>query len=171
MAGDLAPCRDVNSSIVLSRCYGNAIDFNEYKVTACFVRSQLGPIFSNISHKLMLSVLNELKALSQVSDHAKIPVVISSFSVLGMTLESLQYHVSKLAYHSPHDTPSEAFAALQGGNEPIAREFAIKFMDCIHNAVDSPREYLYGRAELDTAGYHDMTAFFDRLLARMYLLD
>jgi hypothetical protein len=245
MAGDLAPCRDGNSAAVLSRCYGNANDFEEFKVTACFVRSQLGPVFSKLAHKLMGSVLKELEALSQIADHSRFPIIIGSFSVLAMTLESLQYHVSKLAYHAPHDTPSEANAALEGGQEPMERELidpghgillrfytatachaklghlgngaksdltfslkslfaapptagnrsrtnstssngsggrrsrtnaikddlAVKFMDGIHNAVARSKEYLYDRAQLDSAAYHDMTAFFDRLLARMYLLD
>jgi Fungal Zn(2)-Cys(6) binuclear cluster domain len=45
------------------------------------------------------------------------------------------------------------------------------FLDGLHNAIRDSREYLEYKAQVMIVPMHDMTAFFDRLLARLFLLD
>jgi hypothetical protein len=78
------------------------------KVTPCFIRAQLGPVFSQLAHQLMKDVLRQLESLSSTDDASKFPVVIGTFAVLFMALESLQYHFEKTAYHACHDNPEHA---------------------------------------------------------------
>jgi hypothetical protein len=75
------------------------------RVTPCFIRAQLGPVFSKLAHQLMKDVLRQLERLSPMQDTTTFPMVISTFAVLFMALESLQYHFEKTAYHSIHDNP------------------------------------------------------------------
>jgi hypothetical protein len=228
MGGELRVCRDPQSQAILSRYAGVA----HLKVTPCLVRAQLGEVFSKIAHKLMTSVLKELEALSQVTDPQKFPVIVGTFSVLAMVLESLQYHVAKLPYHCHNDNPTTVSTHLHGLGEPSTRDLAdpgadillrfykatacyqklgelgtgaksdlkfslsslfaprggqsshgarsgsvrrgkepAAFLNGLHNAVAESRDYLAHKATLIVAPYHDLTAFFDRLLARMYIPD
>jgi hypothetical protein len=257
MGGDLKVCRDDKSHSILSRYYTIPNSgFEEFKVTPCFVRSELGPVFSQVAHRLMTDVLKRLEVVSQSTDRAKFPVIIATFATLAMSLESLQYHVSKLAYHSHDDDYQSVFAALQGGNEPQTRDLVddgqeillrvyqgtqchalieplgtgaktnlsfsncsmmtplgpdsimaahernrrnsntsisagarrnsvgsqlssrsarsaggSAFLDGLHNAIRDSLDHLNKKANLDVASYHDLSAPFDRVMAKLFLQD
>jgi hypothetical protein len=81
-------------------------DIPHEHILPCFIRAQLGPIFSNVAHRLMSDVLKQLEKLSSLQDPAHFPMVIATFSVLFMALESLQYHFAKIAFHSHSDSPN-----------------------------------------------------------------
>jgi hypothetical protein len=77
-------------------------------ILPCLIRAQLGPIFSTVAHRLMSDVLKQLEKLSSLPDPAHFPMVIATFSVLFMSLESLQYHFAKVAFHSHVDSPTQS---------------------------------------------------------------
>jgi hypothetical protein len=79
--------------------------YNGCKVTPCFIRAQLGPVFSQIASKLMRQVLTKLEILSPTQDRSHFPMVVSTFSILFMAMESLQHHLAKLPYHTYQDNP------------------------------------------------------------------
>jgi hypothetical protein len=182
--------------------------YNNYNVKACLIRAQLGPIFSGLSHKLMREILTELEILSPSKDIFKYPVIVGTFSVLLMAMESLQYHFAKIPFHASHDNPSK----LQPSDkEPTIRnldEFdgadvllrfykatrchaelgtissrspfptyvtnpgvdTIGFLDNLKKMTIEIRPYLQDLAQSKTVARNDLSRFFDRLLARMYLL-
>jgi hypothetical protein len=53
----------------------------------------------------MRQVLTELEILSPTQDCSRFPMVVSTFSILFMVMESLQYHLAKLPYHTYYDNP------------------------------------------------------------------
>jgi hypothetical protein len=155
----------------------------------------------------MRIALMELEKLSQTEDATKFPMIISTYSVLLMGMESLEYHTSKLPYHMHYDRPHPAWepqtrnlgymdnhcligfykatkccARLEtlgtasggfGGNEFIAgvscdTETA-EFLFCLHCTILAARPYLIKKRQTVVVSGTDMTAFFDRLLSRMYL--
>ncbi|KAF2665972.1 hypothetical protein BT63DRAFT_458336 [Microthyrium microscopicum] len=196
------------------------------KVTPCFIRAQLGPIFSTLAHTLMGSVLKQLEQISQSQDSRSFPMIISTFSALFLALESLQYHFEKEAYHSHHDEPgyfhddssstrdlatfevgdvllrfykaTQCHASLRtlydlaaqrqrdlGGSLPkgytslsklsvqvAGDERTTAFMYSLFGALVYAGPYLVEKVQMDTiVSSQDMSCFFDRQLAKMYLLE
>ena len=183
--------------------------YTNFKVTPCYIRAQLGPVFSQLSHRLMRTVLTELEILSPSKDVMQFPMLVSTFSVLLMAMESLQYHFCKIPYHTYHDNGGQ----MQDQNrEPITRSLddlhgadillrfykatnchaqigqigaeslifpsAISvetdptgFLRDIKASVLQAKPYLQERLKRQAARKADMSNIFDRLLAKLYLMD
>jgi hypothetical protein len=199
------------NSVSIARHYFPNIKLD--KVTPCFIRSQLGPIFSQMSHQYMRNVLMELERLSPTENATKFPIIISTFSVLLMAMESLQYHVSMLPYHTHHDglpphpaavwepqsrnldemdksdilirfyKATNCHAQLKGLGTAAEGSKTHKFMTDVswdlettmflfsfHQAILVARSYLINKRQISVVSGTDMTAFFDRLLSKMYLI-
>jgi hypothetical protein len=166
-----------------------------------------------MSHKYMRQVLMELEILSPTDDSSKFPMIISSFSILMMAMESLQYHVTKLPYHTYHDGPAPDLAVWEPptrdldemdksevlirfykatmchsrlsslgipGRYPSSNEFlgnvqcneeSRKVLINLHHAIRLSRPYLEVKRQRAVVPGTDMAGFFDRLLAKMFLID
>lgn len=73
--------------------------------TPCFIRSQFGSIMPKLALKLMREILVSLEQLFLRREIHEWPVAVATLIVLVMTVESIQYHASKLPYHHSHDSP------------------------------------------------------------------
>ncbi|QDS72754.1 hypothetical protein FKW77_004126 [Venturia effusa] len=71
-------------------------------ITPCFIRSQLGPVFKEIASKLMKEVLTSLELHCLDKTCAHFPLVICTFAVLFMSVESIHYHAARDPYHIDH---------------------------------------------------------------------
>jgi len=78
--------------------------------TPCFIRGQLGDIFRSLATRLMSQVLSALELITVERRCDDWPVVLATFSVVIMTVESIQYHNAKLCFHAKYD-------GLVGGKE------------------------------------------------------
>jgi hypothetical protein len=79
-------------------------------ITPCFVRGQLGPAFNAIANRYMRNVLKELQNLSLSKDCKNFPIILATFTVFWMTVESIEYHAKKVNFHAKwdncgHDNP------------------------------------------------------------------
>jgi hypothetical protein len=139
-------------------------------------------------------------------------MIVGTFSVLMMAMESLQYHVTKLPYHTHLDGPAPDLAEW----EPQSRDlddmdksevlirfykatkchdrlsklgspprhqgsdgFFLDYVPCdaetkkaltsMHEALVDARPYLVAKSRRSVFPGTDMTAFFDRLLAKMFI--
>jgi hypothetical protein len=205
VGGDIKVCQDANFLRIIRHFMPG---YNNYSIKSCLIRAQLGPVFSQLAHKLMREILTELEVLSPSKDIFKYPIIVATFSTLLMSMESLQYHYAKVPFHAAHDTPSKL---QRTENEPTIRnldEFdganallrfykatrchadlgtiasSKKYPDYVTNpGVDLNRflsnlknntvgiqPYLQDLARSSTVARGDLSRFFDRLLARMYLL-
>jgi len=73
--------------------------------TPCFIRGQMGPILAKMAKTLMWDVLGRLEVLSLTPDNCQyFPIILSTFAVLFMAVESIQYHAAKESYHTSYDT-------------------------------------------------------------------
>jgi hypothetical protein len=168
----------------------------------------------------MKDVLKELEfhCLSRKCDH--FPLVISTFAVVFMAVESIQYHAAKDPYHAsfsvgsrPIHTGGHDFAAFEeskgvdallnfykacfsgchsdrllsvpnllkenwAGASPATSSSSsssagFKFVAVLKHAVEQVKQYLVERSAVtvSTRGGADITDFFDRLLARLFLLE
>ncbi|KAJ9668803.1 hypothetical protein H2201_001049 [Coniosporium apollinis] len=74
----------------------------------CFIRGELGSVMPDLARELMSEVLSRLEVLFLDQDCVEWPIVISTVGVLLMTIESVQYHSSRVGYHSsPVSTSGE----------------------------------------------------------------
>ncbi|TID27410.1 c6 finger domain-containing protein [Venturia nashicola] len=184
------------------------------RITPCYIRSQLGVKFKDIASKLLKEVLTslELHCLDKNCDH--FPVVICTFAVLFMSVESIHYHAARDSYHADHsfqnipgaiddDPPDtqnnypstlvpatpEAFEKSTGVYELLsfyracfskyhlerfsasAESSSVPVVERLREAVENAKTYLErrGRDCIDAEG--DVTFFFDRLLAKLFLLE
>ena len=199
VGGDLQVHGD-DAAIEIMKQYGSTNWNGTQRATPCFIRAQLGPVFSQIAHEHMKQILRELEALSPSKDWRRFPLIVSTFAVLFAAMESLQYHVSKIPYHSYQDAPEgrmDVPVADSGGSDILLRfyrstqchaqlrclaamrmpqnlgskredERGIQFLRLMQGAIQSVQDYLENREQL-TLTRNDMTHFFDRLLAKMYL--
>ncbi|KAF2435187.1 hypothetical protein EJ08DRAFT_392655 [Tothia fuscella] len=189
------------------------------EVKPCFIRGQLGPIFAELALEYLRDLLKELEfhCLSRKCQH--FPMVISTFAVVFMAVESIQYHSAKDAYHAHYDDggdamvhshrvdgpllvdKSEGVDALlrfyracfsgchaeallsvskgkgiakgdKGGESEGAGDDGTVFVAGLKKAVEKVQYYLKGRSKVSIpAKGGDMTLLFDRLLAKLFLLE
>lgn len=212
-------CRPHN---IVAQYFPEIQDSEPVVATPCFIRGQLGPIFAQLARKLMKDVLSRLEILSFSRDNCQhFPIILSTFAVLFMTVETIQYHAAKESYHASYD--SEAARALDkthvdaneqegvenllnfynacfgnchanlhnhnqttyskfaaaaartnvGGGE-ADRERTVAYLQTIKDAVDRARHYLVRKKDGgilgEGLGKGDMSVYFDRLLAKLFLL-
>jgi hypothetical protein len=112
VGGDLRIKIDPTSKFIIQHFFPACTD--PHRVTPCFIRGQIGPVLSKIAHRLMREVLQQLEILSPTRDCTRFPILFSTFSVLFMAVETLQYHLAKQPYHTHYDEPSHAAAATAG---------------------------------------------------------
>lgn len=72
-------------------------------VTACLIRGQFGAVVPILARKLAKSVLERLYRVTLSQDCRWWPVVLSTFGVLLMVIETMQYHTAKVGFHADHD--------------------------------------------------------------------
>ena len=75
----------------------------EASLEACFIRGDLGPVFYLLALKYMRSVLAQLQTLSLSTDCKNFPIIVATFAVFWMTVESIQYHAARVPYHAHYD--------------------------------------------------------------------
>jgi hypothetical protein len=110
VGGDLRIKANLNSNFIIQHFFPTCTD--PRRVTPCFIRGQIGPVLSKIAHRLMREVLQQLEILSPT--RARFPILFSTFSVLFMAVESLQYHLAKQPYHAHYDEPSHTTHSAAG---------------------------------------------------------
>jgi hypothetical protein len=175
-------------------------------------------VFSELALSLMKEVLKELEHHCLSRKCAHFPLVISTFSVLFMAVESIQYHAAKDPYHSSHDPFSVGTQPISTGGHNSASfkesegvsallhfykacfsgchfesllsvatlstenleaastsssSAGFRFVTGLKYAIDQVKQYLIERSAspVTTRGGADITVFFDRLLARLFLLE
>ena len=75
-----------------------------YKAThPCFIRSQLGGVFSELARALLSDILIELETLTLKQDCSEWHIVFSTFAVLLMTVELVQYQDARIGFHAALD--------------------------------------------------------------------
>jgi hypothetical protein len=143
----------------------------------------------------MKEVLSSLELLFVKRDRHEWPVSLATLIVVLMTVESIQYHAAKLPYHISdvtqmkqedsiiiHDEAvksllnfyaacfPECHAKLKPGWDGITPED--KFIQSVQEAISSTTQsgYLESKATAVRAG-DNMEFFFDRLVARLLLLE
>ncbi|KAE9969156.1 hypothetical protein BLS_005495 [Venturia inaequalis] len=183
------------------------------EITPCYIRSQLGPVFKEIASKLLKEVLTSLELHCLDKNYAHFPVVICTFAILFMSVESIHYHAARdpyhadHSYHSDHTAMNDDHTATQNGNPSTiipatpeafekstgviellsfyracfskchserfstsAETSSVPVVESLREAVRNAKTYLEHRGSdcVDTEG--DITIFFDRLLAKLFLL-
>jgi hypothetical protein len=216
--GDIKIKQTRDSRATINHFFGH-LNPPEESVTPCFIRGQLGPVFEELALSLMKDVLKQLEyhCLSRICSH--FPLVISTFAVVFMAVESGQYHAAKDPFHSSYDGPHFAARKVNTTNEgnqaPFEENASIeallnfykvcfsgchsdnllsvpsslpkespdaaynpssastKFVNGLKFAVEHVRAYLIERkaVTISANGAVDVTDFFDRLLARLFLLE
>lgn len=66
----------------------------------CFIRSQLGEVFSQLATRYMKDILRNLEIACLSKDCRRFPLIMSSFLILFMVIEIMQYHNMKDSLHS-----------------------------------------------------------------------
>jgi hypothetical protein len=179
--------------------------------TPCFIRGQLGPIFAKLATHHMNEVLAHLGKISFSSDCKLFSVVLSTYAVLFMAIESIQYHAAKESYHASYDNESDrlsekiildendkegvenllnfykacfgechaklhdgivgfqhfASSALGNARDP---EKTIAYLKKLKSAIDKAKPYLVRKKNATLESKDDMSFFFDRLLAKLFLI-
>lgn len=203
---------------IISRYFPETQDSETAMPTPCFIRGQLGPIFALLAKRLMKDVLARLEALAGESAQ-HFPVILSTFAVLFMAVETIQYHAAKESYHASYDSESirnrekihvlaneeegvenllnfysacfgnchanlhersasgfQRFAndaAKTGNGFESDKERTVAYLKTIKAAIDRARFYLVakkdGVGEQQGLGKGDMSVYFDRLLAKLFL--
>lgn len=202
--------------------------------TPCFIRGQLGRIMPTLALRLMRDVLSRLERMALGRQCAQYPVVLATFGVLLMTVESVQYHAAKRAYHAPYDVDQSGGGGGGGGGgcESVERdssegrkldeqgveellnfyrvcygschsrfrsedeevtclvddlgavglgaaeqggasaEAGTRFLISLKEKIRKTRQYLLEKKQkkMDGAAGEELNGFFDRLLARLFLL-
>jgi hypothetical protein len=72
--------------------------------TPCFIRSQLGSVMPSLAQRLMNNVLSSLELLLLNQESGDWPIALALVLVILMTVESIQYHAAKAAYHNVFDS-------------------------------------------------------------------
>jgi hypothetical protein len=147
----------------------------------------------------MKEVLTSLELHCLDKSCAHFPLVICTFAVLFMSVESIHYHAARDSYHANHNathrdyssalaiaTP-EAFEKSTGVKELLsfyracfskchserlsgtAETSSVPVVESLRSAVESARTYLEQRSRDSVAIEGNITIFFDRLLARLFL--
>jgi len=81
--------------------------------TPCFIRSQFGSVMPKLALKLMREVLLSLEQLFLNRECYQYPVALATLLVVLMTIESIQYHATKLPYHDSQETAMQRSVSKQ----------------------------------------------------------
>jgi len=216
-------CRSLSHEII-AQTFPAIEDSEPVIATPCFIRGQMGPYLAEIAKTLMRDVLKRIEDLSLTPENCQyFPVVLSTFAVLFMAMESIQYHAAKESYHALYDsdavragerqqalaneeegvknllkfyadcfgdyhaklhdhsastfqhfTTTTATKSASGGDSE--RDRTIAYLRELKGAVDRARKYLIAKRDSTVAitrenvGKGDMSAYFDRLLAKLFLV-
>jgi hypothetical protein len=184
-------------------------EVREEEVVPCYIRGQLGEVFSKLASEYMKEVLSKLEIECLNKNCSKFPLIICTFMVLMMSIESIQHKTHKDTFHSAQDgvlasngstgddidgmvdllefykncfagchrdrllsgadierywtNPRSAGPSFIAGQQVLAE---------LRNGIQQARFYLTERSKesLNTSG-GDITVFFDRLVARLLLLE
>ena len=203
IGGDTTIYPTASSWGIITHFFGSTIQIDE--VTPCFIRGQLGPIFSELALGLMKEVLNELEFHCLSRNCAHFPLIISTFAIVFMAVESIQYHAAKDSYHATYNGTgsrliaiskpsfepdsegvdallnfykacfsgchSDTLLSVSKSGAPLEGSAGGGFVTLLKDAVGQVKSYLIDRSAVTVSpGREDMTVFFDRLLARLFLL-
>jgi hypothetical protein len=196
---------------VVARYFPEFQDSAPFVSTPCFIRGQLGPIFASLATHHMKKVLWHLEEISFNSDCKLFPVVLSTFAVLFMAIESIQYHSAKESYHASYDKESDResekfyldendkegvqnllnfykacfgechaklhdgivgfqhFASIASSNSRDP-EKTVTYLRTLKDTIDKAKPYLMRKKNVTLEPKDDMSCFFDRLLAKLFLV-
>ncbi|OCK82845.1 hypothetical protein K432DRAFT_250144, partial [Lepidopterella palustris CBS 459.81] len=99
--------------------------------TPCFIRAQFGAVMPALAQELMRDILARLERLALSRQCAQWPVILSTFAVLLMIVESTQYHAAKIAYHARYD--SGPAVAEREQERKVGRELDEQGVDALLN--------------------------------------
>ena len=94
------------SDAVAQEILGRAFDtpLSEYEAThPCYIRSQLGSVFAELARDLLSDVLTRLEVLALNKECSNWHVVFSTFAVLFMAIELVQYQDARIGFHAALD--------------------------------------------------------------------
>ncbi|KIW03281.1 uncharacterized protein PV09_05496 [Verruconis gallopava] len=206
IGGDTRVSPSENTRRILN--YFFSIDVREQDVVPCYIRGQLGEVFSKLASEYMKEVLSKLEIECLNKNSSRFPLITCTFLVLLMSIESLQHKTHKDAFHSIQDggtnsspnvedeidgmvdllefyknccgtTHRERLLSLVDGgqiwtsrNAPSAFTAGETVILRLREAILQSKSYLQERSKesLETSG-GDITVFFDRLVARLLLLE
>ena len=196
---------------IVGRYFPEFQDTAPFVSTPCFIRDQLGPIFAKLAAQHMKEVLTYLEEISFNWDCKLFPIVLSTFAVFLMAIESIQYHAAKESYHASYDPVSDresekvildendkegvenllnfykacfgechaklhdgivgfqhfATAASSNARDP---EKTVTYLKMLKSAIDKAKPYLTRKKNATLKSKDDMSFFFDRLLAKLFLI-
>jgi hypothetical protein len=208
ICGDIKISTSTSSQAIIDNLFSTV---HHSQITPCFIRSQLGPIFAQLASKLLKEVLTSLEfhCLDKEKTTAHFPLVISTFAVLFMAVESIHYHAARDPYHATHHHPTGIrdctsvltptitatpatfekstgvqhllsfyrtcfekchYLRLSPRADTNSAAASIPVVENLRRAVDSARGYLEMRGRWDGGAEGDVTLFFDKLLAKLFLL-
>lgn len=196
---------------IVSRYFSDIRDSVPVVALPCFIRGQLGPIFSGLAASHMKVVLSFLEKHSSGDDYKRFPIILSTFAVLFMAIESIQYHAAKESYHASIDSDEDRetertyldanenegvenllnfykacfgechaklhdgiagfqyFAAASSSNARES-ETTVTYLKTLKAAIDKARPYLNQKRKATAESKDDMSFYFDRLLAKLFLI-
>jgi len=196
---------------IVAQYFPEIQDTAPFVSTPCFIRGQLGPIFANLAAHHMKKVLWHIEEISFSSDCKLFPIVLSTYAVLFMAIESIQYHAAKESYHASYDKDSDRenekayldendkegvqnllnfykvcfgechaklhdgivgfqhFAAITSSNSRDP-EKTVTYLRTLKDTIDKAKPYLMRKRNTTLESKDDMSCFFDRLLAKLFLV-
>jgi hypothetical protein len=183
-------------------------DIRESDVVPCYIRSQLGEVFSKLASDYMKEVLSKLEIACLTKDCSQFALIVSTFALVCMSIESVQHKTQKQPFHFVQDgafSPEES-ANLEDEVDGIVdllsfynncfggchRDRLLSVVDMrggfsskgagssfrageqliakLREGIQKARPYLVDRSK-DALTTSDVTVFFDRLVARLLLLE
>ena len=206
IGGDIRLSPNADSRHVLDRFFCPQI--HESAVVPCFIRGQLGDVFSKLATEYMKEVLAtlEVECLNKHCSH--FPVIVSAFILIFMAIESVQHKTQRAPFHAVQDGDASATPARPSSDDidgmvDLLEFYKNCFANChrdrllstvdadqlfpnistspsfrageqlvvqLREAIKRARPYLMDRSK-ESLVTSDVTIFFDRLVAKLLLLE
>ena len=197
-----------NDLAVASIMTGTRLDIPVEDITPCFIRGQLGAVIPALAERLLKDILNQLEERSLTRDCSWWPVIVSTFAVILMASESMQYHAAIPGYHAnldgsvqagssrlppaqgvqkfPDDSAidsllnfyrncySDCHARLRhdslNPHNPVVERPVSNFIRSLRLITEGAAEYLEEKGRTPVMIGSDVSCYFDRSLAKLFLL-
>jgi hypothetical protein len=110
IGGDIRVISSTDSRRIVDKFFSPGI--HESEAVPCYMRSQLGEVFSKLANEYMKEVLSALEVECLNKNCARFAVIVSTFIVVFMSIESVQHKTQRDTFHSAHDGDLTPIPAL-----------------------------------------------------------
>ena len=93
---------DAAAQVILGRAFDTPLSAYE-STHPCYIRSQLGSVFAELARDLLSDILMKLEVLALNRECSNWHVVFSTFAVLFMAIELVQYQDARIGFHAALD--------------------------------------------------------------------